>query len=67
MTNADNTLYHFGDEEDGEAAILAQAFERCEQMAGGAASGPLFHFKMQLIGRRRCWRNVLARAQFNAQ
>ena len=30
MTNADNTLYHFSDEEDGEDAILARAFERWE-------------------------------------
>ena len=67
MTNADNTFYHFGDEEEGEDAILARAFERCEHMAGGAASGPLFHFKMQPVGRRRCCRNVLEREQFNAQ
>ena len=67
MTNADNTLYHFSDEEDGEDAILARAFERWEQIGGGAASDPLFHFKMQPTGRRRCWRNVLERVQFNAQ
>ena len=67
MTNEDNTLYHFSDEEDGQDAILAQAFERWEQIGGGAAIDPLFHFKMQPIGRRRCWRNVLERVQFNAQ
>ena len=67
MTNADNTFYHFSDEEDGEDAILARAFERWEQIGGGAASDPLFHFKMQPTGRRRCWRNVLERVQFNAQ
>ena len=36
-------------------------------MAGGEANGPLFHFKMQPIGRRRCWHNILERPQFNAQ
>ena len=35
-------------------------------MGGGSAGGPLFQFHMQPIGRRR-WRDVVERAQFNAQ
>ena len=66
MTN-NNSLYNFSKEDEHEGDILPQAFERWEQMGGSAASGPLFEFIMQPIGRRRRWRNVLERAQFNAQ
>ena len=42
--------------------------DRWEQIGGsGSASGPLFQFTMQPIGRRRTWRNVVERAQFHAQ
>ena len=60
--------YHFSDEDDDEDALLDRAFDRWEQLGGAAAArGPLFQFTMQPIGRRRRWRNVVERAQFNAQ
>ena len=64
---ADELLYHFSDEEDDEDALLDQAFVWWEQMGGGSARGPLFQFHMEPIGRRRRWREVVERAQFNAQ
>ena len=64
---ADNLFYHFSDEEDGEDALLDRAFDRWEQLGGGSARGPLFQFHMQPIGRRWRWRDVVERAQFNAQ
>ena len=66
-TMADDIFYHFSNEEDGEDALLDKAFDRWEQLGGGSVRGPLFQFNMQPIGRRRCWRHVLERAQFNAQ
>ena len=36
-------------------------------MGSGSTRGPLFQFHMQPIGRRRRWRDVVERAQFNAQ
>ena len=64
---ADDLLYHFSDEDDDEDALLDRAFDRWEQLGGGSARGPLFQFHMQAIGRRRRWREVVERAQFNAQ
>ena len=64
---ADDIFYHFSDEKDGEDALLDRAFYRWEHIGGGSALGSLFQFTMQLIGRRRRWRDVLERAQFNAQ
>ena len=62
---AEDHWYHFSDEED---ALLNRAYDRWEQLGGAApARGPLFQFTMQPIGRRRRWRNVVERAQFNAQ
>ena len=56
----------YSDEE--EDALLNRAYDRWEQLGGAAATrGPLFQFTMQPIGRRRRWRNVVERAQFNAQ
>ena len=60
-------MYHFTDEDDDEDALLDRAFDRWEQLGGGSARGPLFQFHMQAIGRRRRWREVEERAQFNAQ
>ena len=55
-------------DEDEEDALLNRAYDRWEQLGGAApARGPLFQFTMQPIGRRRRWRNVVERAQFNAQ
>ena len=60
--------YNFSDEDELEDAILNRAMDRWEQMGGsGVARGPLFQFTMQPIGRRRRWREVVERAQFNAQ
>ena len=64
---ADDLLYHFTDEDDDEDSLLDRAFDRWEQLGGGSARGPLFQFHMQPIGRRRRWREVVERAQFNAQ
>ena len=58
--------YHFSDDE--EDALLDRAYDWWEQLGGAAAArGPLFQFHMQPIGRRRRWREVVERAQFNAQ
>ena len=59
--------YDFSNEEEEEDSILNRAFERWEQMGGGGVGSPLFKFKMQPIGKRRTWRNVVERAQFHAQ
>ena len=65
---ADNLLYHFSDEDDDEDTLLDRAFDRWEQLGGAAAArGRLFQFHMQPIGRRRRCREVVERAQFNAQ
>ena len=64
---ADDIFYHFSDEEDGEDALLDRALYRWEEMGGGSAPGPLFQFNMEPIGRRRRWRHIVERAQFNAQ
>ena len=61
-------FYHFSDEEDGEDALLARAYNRWTQLGGGPARrGPLFEFHMQPIGRRHPWCVVVDRAQFNPQ
>ena len=57
----------FSDESEDEVALLNRAYDRSEQMGGAAARGPLFQFTLQPIGRRRRWREVVERAQFNAQ
>ena len=63
---AEDRWYHFSDDE--EDALLDRAYDRWEQLGGAAAArGPLFQFHMQPIGRRRRWREVVERAQFNAQ
>ena len=60
--------YDFNNEQEEEDSILNRAFDRWQQVAGGgAATGPLFKFSLQPIGRRGRWRNVVERAQFNAQ
>ena len=64
---ADDIFYHFSDEEDGEDALLDRALYRWEEMGGGSAPGPLFQFNMEPIGRRRRWRHIVERAQFNAR
>ena len=64
---ADDRWYHFSDEEENEDAFLDRAYDRWEQLRGAAARGPLFQFTMQPTGRRRRWRDVVERAQFNAQ
>lgn len=63
----DDIFFRFSDEEEGEDALSDRAFDRWEQLGGGTARGPLFQFTMQPIGRRRRWRHVLKRGQFNAQ
>ena len=63
---AEDHWYHFSDDEE-EDALLDRAYDRWEQLGGGSAQGPLFQFHMQPIGRRRRWREVVERAQFNAQ
>ena len=58
--------YPFSDDDEGDG-LLDRAYDRWEQLGGAAARGPLFQFSMQPIGRRRRWRDVVERAQFNAQ
>ena len=59
--------YDFNNEQE-EEEILNRAFDRWQQMGGGgAARGPLFEFTMNPIGRRRRWRDIVERTQFNAQ
>ncbi|CAH3195966.1 unnamed protein product, partial [Porites evermanni] len=58
--------YHFSDDDEGDA-LLDRAYDRWEQLGGAAARGPLFQFTMQPMGRRRRWRDMVERAQFNAQ
>ena len=63
---AEDDWYDVSDEEDD--ALLNRAYDRWEQLGGAVpARGPLFQFTMQPIGRRRRWRDVVERAQFNAQ
>ena len=65
---AEDHWYHFSDEEEEEDALLDRAYDRWEQLGGAvAARGPLLQFTMQPIGRRRRWREVVERTQFNAQ
>jgi len=59
-------FYNLCDEDEQEDALLNSAMDRCEQM-GGALRGPLFQFKLQKIGKRRTWREVVQRENFNAQ
>ena len=64
----DNTMYNFSDEDELEDAILNRAMDRWEQMGGGGATGgPLFNFSLKPIGKRRQWRNVVQRQQFDAE
>ena len=86
----DNTMYNFNVEDEQEDAILNRAYDRWEQMGGGAdeeegtdqflnraydrweqfgggAVSPLFKFQLKQIGKRRTWRNVVQRENFNAQ
>ena len=64
---AEDIFYHFSDDQDGDDALLDRAFDQWEQTGGGSASGPLFQFNMQPVGRRCHWCHVLERALFNAQ
>ena len=65
---AEDRWYHFSDEEEEEDALLDRAYDRWEQLGGAAAArSPLFEFTMQPMGRRRRWREVVERAQFNVQ
>ena len=60
--------YDFSNKKEEEDSILNRAFDRWEQMGGGSAvAGPLFQFTLHPIGRRRHWRDVVERQQFNAQ
>ena len=60
-------FYRFEDENEEMDAILNRAFDHCEQMGGGAANNDsLFKFKMVSAGKRRTWRDVVQRENFNA-
>ena len=59
--------YHFSDEDEREDEILDQAMERWEQMGGGGVVSPLFKFRMLAIGKRRQWRDVVQRQNFNTE
>ena len=59
------------DDEQDTDQILNDAYDRWEEQlggsAGGSASGPLFKFSLKPIGKRRQWRDVVQRQQFDAQ
>ena len=62
------TLYNFSEENENIDQILNQAYDQFEAQDGGAAtSGPLFKFRLRQIGKRRQWRDVVQRQQFDAQ
>ena len=54
--------YFSGDEEMERAMV--RSLDRTEQLGG--ALGPLFEFRMQQIGRRRRWRDIVDHAQYHA-
>ena len=54
---------YFSDDSDFEHAML-RSLDREEQLGG--ALGPLFHFRMQPVGRRRRWRDTVDHTQFHA-
>ena len=55
-------------EQSNEEEALNQAYDQFEtQMGGSSVVGPLFKFKMVAIGKRRQWRNVVQRHNFNAE
>ena len=66
MANRED-YYNFSDEDELEDDILNRAFDRWEQYGGAATSGPLFKFSLRQIGKRRTWRDVAQRQQFDAQ
>ena len=62
------TLYNFSEENEDIDQLLNQAYDQFEVQYGGAAtSGPLFKFTLREIGKRRTWRDVVQRQQFDAQ
>ena len=63
-----NKIYNFEDEDEKEDEICNTAYNRWEQMGGGAANNvPLFKFKMVSVGKRRTWRQVMRRDQYYAE
>ena len=65
MTN-NSSYYNFSDEDEDVDQICNSAYDRWVQMGGGA-TGPLFKFQMKAIAKRRQWRNVVQRQNFNAE
>ena len=62
------TLYNFSEENEDIDQILIHAYDQFEAQYGGAAtSDPLFKFRLRQIGKRRQWRDVVQRQQFDAQ
>ena len=55
---------YFSDDDAWEHAMV-RALDREEQLGG--ALGPLFHFTMQPVGRRRRWRESVDHTQFHAR
>ena len=56
--------YFSGDEDEAWEHTMVRSLDRSEQLGG--ALGPLFHFRMQPVGRRRRWRDVVDHTQFHA-
>ena len=54
---------YFSDDSDFEHAMV-RSLNRTDQLGG--ALGPLFHFRLQPIGRRRRWRDSVDHTQFHA-
>ena len=55
---------YFSDDSDFEHAMV-RSLDRTEQLGG--ALGPLFAFRMQPVGRRRRWRDIVDHTQFHAR
>ena len=61
-------FYRFEDEDEEMDEILNEAYDQWEeQLGGGGVVSPLFKFKMLANGKRRQWRNVVQRQNFNAE
>ena len=57
--------YFSGDEDEAYEHAMVRSLDREEQLGG--ALGPLFHFRMEPIGRRRRWRDHVDHSQFHAR
>ena len=55
---------YFSSDDDAWEQAMVRSLDRTEQLGG--ALGPLFHFRMDQIGRRRRWRETTDHTQYHA-